>query len=238
MKPVGSSLKRTRTTRHPWLIACDANVFPEDFEGGLLFQREQMHVVVPKEAYTCRSKGPKVNGLKESMITSLRVAVSKERSCRWRWWMILNQDQSSVFCGQKRKGGKGMDGQKLPKLLPRYSGGGLPGRSTKGKGKEEGEVNEDGGERRIRSQIAQEVVAGIIDGIKEAVQKPAGQSFLRRWGVLTDRTEEEEESWREGDQIVLREEEQQLEEILERRRMEGSSLKLEVMQKSTGASGA
>ena len=29
-------LKRTRTTRHPWLIACDANMCPEDFEKYLL----------------------------------------------------------------------------------------------------------------------------------------------------------------------------------------------------------
>ena len=74
--------------------------------------------------------------------------------------------------------------QKLPKVLPGYSGGRLPGRSTKEKGREEGEVDEGGGERRIRSQIAHEVVAGIKekvsvhDGIKKAVQRPAGQSFM------------------------------------------------------------
>ena len=49
---------------------------PEDFEKSLWFQKEQMHVVPPKEASTCRSKGPKDEWLKESMITSLRVAVS------------------------------------------------------------------------------------------------------------------------------------------------------------------
>ena len=43
---------------------------------------------------------------------------------------------------------------------------------------------------------------------------------------------EEEESGREGDQMVAQwEEEQKLEEIVERRRTEGSSFKLEVMQK-------
>ena len=52
-------LKQARTTRHPWLIACDANMCPKDFEKSLRFQREQMHVVAPKEASTCRSKGPK-----------------------------------------------------------------------------------------------------------------------------------------------------------------------------------
>ena len=55
--------------------------------------------------------------------------------------------------------------------------------AIKEKGREEGGVDEDGGERRIRGQIVQEVVAGIKekvgvhDGEKEAVQKPAGQSF-------------------------------------------------------------
>ena len=28
-------LKRARTTKHPWLIACDANMSPEDFEKSL-----------------------------------------------------------------------------------------------------------------------------------------------------------------------------------------------------------
>ena len=46
--------------------------------------------------------------------------------------------------------------------------------------------------------------------------------------------EGEEESWREGDQMAAQwDEELKLEELLKRRRMEGSSLKLEVMQKVT-----
>ena len=81
----------------------------------------------------------------------------------------------------------------MPKVLLGYSGRSLPGRSTKGKSKEEGEVNEDGGETRIRSQIAQEVVEGIKekvsvhDGIKEAVQRKAGQSFYAKLRLLTNR---------------------------------------------------
>ena len=51
-------LKQARTTRHPWLIACDANMCPEDFENSLWFPMETMHVVAPKVAFTCRSKGP------------------------------------------------------------------------------------------------------------------------------------------------------------------------------------
>ena len=51
--------------------------------------------------------------------------------------------------------------QKLPKVLPGYSGERLPGRSTEEKGKEEGEPDEGREERTIRNEIDQEVVAGI-----------------------------------------------------------------------------
>ena len=101
-----------------------------------------------------------------------------------------------------------VDEQKLPKVLPGYSGGRLPGRSIKEKGRKEGEVDEDSGERRISNEIAQGVVAGmkekvsVHDGIKEAVQRPAGQSFMRSWGCSQIENEEEEESWREGDQMA------------------------------------
>ena len=77
--------------------------------------------------------------------------------------------------------------QKLPNVLPGYSGGRLPGRSTKVKGRKDGKVDEDSGEIRIRRQIAQKVVVGINEnasvhkGVKEAVRRPAGQSFVRSW---------------------------------------------------------
>ena len=46
------------------------------------------------------------------------------------------------------------------------------------------------------------------------------------------KNEEEEESWRQGDQMAAqREQEQKLEDILKHRRMEGGSLQLEVMRK-------
>ena len=77
--------------------------------------------------------------------------------------------------------------QQLPEVLPGYSGGRFPGRSTKKKGSEEGEVDEDGGKRRIRGQIVQEVVAGINekvsvhDGEKDDAKRPVEQSFMRSW---------------------------------------------------------
>ena len=107
---------------------------------------------------------------------------------------------------------------------------------TTEKGKEEGEVDEDGDERRIRGQIVQEVVASIMekvsvhDGEKDDVKRPVEQSFMRSWDC---ENEEEEESWRERDQMTAQwEEEQELDEILEQRGNEGDSLKLEVMRKA------
>ena len=64
----------------------------------------------------------------------------------------------------------------------------------------------------------------VVAGIKEKCLAKMDRSQIEN--------EEEEESWREGDQMAARwDEKQKLEEILERRRMAGSSLQLEVMHK-------
>ena len=63
----------------------------------------------------------------------------------------------------------------------------------------------------------------MVAGIKEKVCVHDGEE--------AGTAEEEEESWRERDQMAAQwEEEQKLEEILEQRRMEGSSVQLEVMR--------
>ena len=49
-------LKSARTTKHPWLTACDANVTPKDFEKSFWFRKDQMHVIAPEGVSTCRSK--------------------------------------------------------------------------------------------------------------------------------------------------------------------------------------
>ena len=108
-------------------------------------------------------------------------------------------------------------------------------------GAQKREVDEDGEERRIRGQIVQDVVAGITekvsvhDGGKDDVKRPVEQSFMRSWDCSQIENEEEQESWRERDRMAAQwDEEQQLKEILEQRRMEGSSLQLEVMRKVPG----
>ena len=113
-------------------------------------------------------------------------------------------------------------------------------RSKKEKGREEVEANEGSEDRRIKSQIIQEVVAGIQekvsmhDGAKNNAKRPVEQSFMQSWDCSHIENEEEKESWREGDQMAAQwDEEQKLEDILERRRTEGSPVQLEVMHNAT-----
>ena len=55
MKPFWKTvLKSARITEHPWLVACDANMSPEDFEKSLWF-RKNPDVEAAENASTCRS---------------------------------------------------------------------------------------------------------------------------------------------------------------------------------------
>ena len=55
----GGSVKQAKTSKHPWLVACDANKEPEDVQRSLWYKR---HVHVEGSArrgnLLCRSKGP------------------------------------------------------------------------------------------------------------------------------------------------------------------------------------
>ena len=148
-----------------------------------------MYVIVPEGVSTCRSKSAKGEcGEKVydyvTAYNSLKGEISQMKVVE----AFASRPHKAVsFVVERGKEIQEWNELKLPKVLPGYSGGRLPGRSTKEKGREEGEVDEDGEERRIRGQIVQEVVAGIKekvsvhDGEKNAVKRPVEQSFMRRW---------------------------------------------------------
>ena len=103
----------------------------------------------------------------------------------------------------------------------------MPGGSAKEIGRTQGAVDEDGEETEVRSQIAQKTydIHQKTHCNKEAVQRPAGQGVMRSWGWSHIENGEDEESWREGCQMSAQW------KSWERRGIEGSSLKVEVMQK-------
>ena len=123
-------------------------------------------------------------------------------------------------------------------MLPGYSGGRLPGRSTREGGREEEKAEEDSRERRIRNEIAQEVVPGIKEkasaheDVKSTAQRTAGQSVKQSWDCSQIENEEEEENdWHKENQMEVQwAEDEKLEESLERR-AEGVSLQAKVLQK-------
>ena len=52
-------MKEARTSRHPWLVACDANMNRTNFKKSLWYKRKHMFIEAPGEGLsTCRSKGP------------------------------------------------------------------------------------------------------------------------------------------------------------------------------------
>ena len=88
--------------------------------------------------------------------------------------------------------------------------------------------------------IVQEVAGGIEENAsahvdaKPIAQRTVGQSVQQNWDSSQNENEEEEEEddWQKGSQMGMQwDEGEKLEETLEQRRMEGSSLQAEVMKK-------
>ena len=53
-------VKQARKTRMtPWLIACNTNMMPEDFEKSMWFQTRRVFIEAPKGASTCSLQSPK-----------------------------------------------------------------------------------------------------------------------------------------------------------------------------------
>ena len=145
-------VKQSNTTGHPWLVACGANMCPEIFEKISWFQRDRTHVVSPKEVSTCRSKVSKVEWMERTYdyviacnslsgnISQLKAAEDFESRPHKAVSFVVERESEIQECNE----------QKLPKVLPGYSGG-----------REEEEEEKDSRERQVRYGIAQEVVAGI-----------------------------------------------------------------------------
>ena len=127
--------------------------------------------------------------------------------------------------------------QKLPKVLPGYSGGRLSGRSEEERGREEEEEEEDSRERPVRYETAQKkwlrAKAGVHEEAKSIAQRTLGQSVKQSWDCSQiENEEDEDEDWQKGDQMDMQwVDDEKLEEILERSRAEGSSVQAEVFQK-------
>ena len=112
----------------------------------------------------------------------------------------------------------------LPAEVPQNS---VAGQQRPQISEEEGEECEGSEQRQKKNEIIEEVMRSSQ---RRALE---GQNSKQRCDCSRI-DNEEEESWQEGDHMAEQwEEEQHLEDMVVERRMEGSSLKLDVTQKST-----
>ena len=80
-------------------------------------------------------------------------------------------------------------------------------------------------EKKVRAQV----------DVKPTAPRTVGQSVKHRWDcsqIENEEEDKEDEDWQKEDQMEVQwTEDEKLEEVLERRRMEGYFLQAEVMQK-------
>ena len=232
-------LKRARARKHQWLVACDANMSPVDFEKGLWCRKDQMHVVAPEGASTCRStsaKGEWVEKVYDYVIAcnSLKGKISQ---------MKVVEDFESrphkpvSFVVERGKGDTGMERSEAVE-------GAAWLQWRKVARKEHKKRKAETKERWTRTarkegsggQIVQEVVAGIQervrgkDGEKNDVKRPvepceAGTAHRLKMKKKT-KAGEKGIKWQHSGMRGKK-----LEEILEHRTMEGRSLQWDVIRK-------
>ena len=109
-----------------------------------LVSEKPMHVVAPEKASTCRSKSAKGEWVEKvqdyvSACNSLKGKISQMK--------VMEDFESKPhkavsFVVEREKEMQERSEQKLPKVLPGYSGGWLPGRSTREKRQRSGRRGE------------------------------------------------------------------------------------------------
>ena len=120
-------MKRSRTTKHPWLLACDADMSPEDSVKSLWFRKDQMHVIAPEGVSTCRSKN--VKGYWVEKVYDYVIACSSPEGKNSDMQVIEDFESrphnAVIFVKEERKGRNGTS-KIQPEALPGHSGGRLP----------------------------------------------------------------------------------------------------------------
>ena len=131
---------------------------PEDFEKSLLVSKRSMYVMAPEGVSTCRSrsaKGEWVEKVYDCVIasSSLKGSISDMQVVES---FESRPHKAVTFVVKRGKERQEWNEQKLPKALPGYSGGRLPGRSMEEKGREEGEECKESEQRQEENEKIEE----------------------------------------------------------------------------------
>ena len=114
-----------------------------------------MHVAAPKEASTCRSKGPQGDWIEKTFdyviaCNNLKGKITQMEAVE----DFESRPHKAVsFVVKREKEIQEWTERKLPKVLLGYNGGRLPGRSAEERGREEEEEEKDSEERLVRNEL-------------------------------------------------------------------------------------
>ena len=158
-----------------------------------------------------------------------------------RWWKTLNQGRTKqcLFLVEREKRYRKRMSRSCQRCFLATVEEGCQGEAKRKEAEKVEEEEKECRERQVRFEIVQKVVADIerqVD-IKPAAQRTVGQSVKQSWDCSQIENEEEDETedWQKEDPMLLQwAEDEKLEEVFERRKMEGDSLQAEVMQKVPG----
>ena len=150
-----------------------------------------MHVRAPAGLSTCRSRSGKGEWVEKVFV--FVIACNSQRGQFSQMNAVEDFEsrphKAVTFVVEREKERQEWSEQKLPKALPGYSGGRLPGRSTEEKGGAEGEEDEGSGERQMRNEIIEKLTRSSQ---KMALEKSCKRKELEakshtKLGVLADR---------------------------------------------------
>ena len=96
-------VKHVRTTRHPCVVACDANVDLRELRPGLWFKEERMFIEAPHEDVSIRrstgSKGELIERACDFVIVSKNLQGQKKNML----WIILSSGRTKAVTFQVEK---------------------------------------------------------------------------------------------------------------------------------------
>ena len=176
-------MKQVKATRPLWFIACDANVCPEDFEKSLWFQGGQMFIAAPKEASTCRSKGPKGEWLERTCDLVIACHNLRVKFHRWRWWKTLSgghTKQCPLSSRETRRCRNGMS-RRCPKHCLATVEGGCQEETQKKKAEKKRRKRRTAERDKSGMKSLKKWLRSAREEAKPTAQRTVGQSVEHNW---------------------------------------------------------
>ena len=115
-------VKQARATRHPLLVACDANTDPMDFRRGLWFKEKCMFIETPEAGISnCQSTSPQGDLIEKTHDHVIACKSLQGKSVMWKSWKVSNQGRPRrLLFWWKKRGDSGSAVVEHAKSLARF----------------------------------------------------------------------------------------------------------------------